>query len=116
MWTKAIQSLHECPAKDEKCHNFPKQGHYSRMCKNKKLRELKEKRKSNASVYHTCEEREIEASYASEGTMFYAEQIATVEEVHHIGSKAEFHSIKLNGHDVRPLSRQECGDELALQP
>ena len=33
--------------------------------------------------------------------MYYAEQVATVEEVHHIGSKAEFHSIKINGHDVR---------------
>ena len=33
--------------------------------------------------------------------MYYVEQIATVEEVHHIGSKAEFHDIKINGNDVR---------------
>ena len=32
--------------------------------------------------------------------MCYAEQVATVAEVNHIGSKAEFHSIKINGHDV----------------
>ena len=33
--------------------------------------------------------------------MYYVEQIATVEEVHHFGCKAEFHSIKIKGHDVR---------------
>ena len=33
--------------------------------------------------------------------MYYAEQVATVKEVHHIESKDEFHSIKINGHDVR---------------
>ena len=33
--------------------------------------------------------------------MYYVEQIATVEEIHHIGSKTEFHYIKINGHDVR---------------
>ena len=33
--------------------------------------------------------------------MYYAEQIATEEELHHIGKLTEFHSIKLNDHDVR---------------
>ena len=75
------------------------------MCKAKRQEasrtEGKTYRKSNASVYHTCEEQEFENSASSEETMFYAEQVATVEEVHHIGSKTEFHSIKINGHDVR---------------
>ena len=52
-------------------------------------------------MYHTCEEQEFVNSASSEETMYYAEQVATAEEVHHIGSKAEFHSIKVNGHDVR---------------
>ena len=102
---KLFHLLHECPAKDEKCHNCSKQGHYSRMCKAKRQEasrtEGKTYRKSNATVYHTCEEQEFENSASSEETMYYAEQVATVEEVHHIGSKAEFHSIKINGHDVR---------------
>ena len=33
--------------------------------------------------------------------MYNAERITTVEGVRHIGSKAEFHSIMLNGHDIR---------------
>ena len=33
--------------------------------------------------------------------MYYAEQIATEEELHHIGKLTEFHSIKLNDHDIR---------------
>ena len=52
--------LYECPDKHEKCHNCPKQGHYSRMCKAKRQEasrtEGKTYRKSNASVHHTCEE------------------------------------------------------------
>ena len=71
--------------------------------KDKKPRELRweANRKSNASVHHTCEEQEFGDPASSEETMYYVEQIATVEEVHHIGSKAEFHDIKINGHDVR---------------
>ena len=52
-------------------------------------------------MYHTCEEQEIEDPSSSEGSMYYAEQFATVEKVHHIGSKAEFHTIRVNGHGVR---------------
>ena len=33
--------------------------------------------------------------------MYCVEQIATLEKVHSIGSKAEFHDININGHDVR---------------
>ena len=33
--------------------------------------------------------------------MYSSENIATVEEVHHIGSEAEFHSIKVIGDDVQ---------------
>ena len=50
---------------------------------------------------HTCEEQELEDPSSSEETMYYAEQIATVEEVRYLGNKAEFHIIKVNGHDVR---------------
>ena len=75
------------------------------MCKAKRQEasrtEGKTHRKSSASVYHTCEEQEFENFASSEETMYYAEQVAAVEEVNHIGSKAEFHSIKINGHDVR---------------
>ena len=52
-------------------------------------------------MHHTCEEQEIEDPASSEEAMYYVEQIATVEEVHHFGCKAEFHSIKIKGHDVR---------------
>ena len=49
---------------------------------------------SNASVYLTCEEQEFEDASSSKETIYYAEQKnATVEKVHHTGSKAEFHSI-----------------------
>ena len=57
--------------------------------------------------------------------MYYAEQVATVEEVHHIGSTAEFHSIKINGHDVRmqndtgssvTIISTKIGRKLALLP
>ena len=58
-------------------------------------------RKSIATVHHTCEEQAFEDPASSEETMYYVEQIATVEEVHHFGTKAEFHSIKISGHDVR---------------
>ena len=75
------------------------------MCKAKRQEasrtQGKTYRKSNGSVHHTCEEQEFEDHASSEETMYYVEQIATVEEVHHIGSKAEFHDIKINGHDVR---------------
>ena len=63
-------------------------------------------RKLKAAVCHTCDEQEFEDPSSSEETMYYAEQIATVEVVHHIESKAEFHSIKLNGHDVRMQNEQ----------
>ena len=52
-------------------------------------------------MHHTCEEQEFEDLASSEETMYYVEQIATVEEVHHIGSKADFHDMKINSHDVR---------------
>ena len=52
-------------------------------------------------MYHTCEEQKIEDPSSSEGTMYYTEQIAVVEEVHRIGSKAKFHTITVNGHIVR---------------
>ena len=52
-------------------------------------------------MYQTCEEQEFEDPASSEETMYYVEQITTVEEVRHIGSKDEFHSIKISGHDVR---------------
>ena len=52
-------------------------------------------------MYHTCEEHEFGDLSSSEITMYYAEQTATLVEVHHIESKAEFHSIELNGHYVR---------------
>ena len=78
--------------------------------KDKKPRELRKTyRKSNASVYHTCEEQEFENSASSEETMSYAEQVTTVEEVHQIGSKAEFPSIKKNGMTF------ECRTTLNLQ-
>ena len=102
---KPFHLLYECPAKDEKCNNCSKQGHYSRMCKAKRQEasrtEGKTYRKSNASVHHICEEQEFEDPASSEETMYYVEQIATVKIVHHIGSKAEFHSIKINGRDIR---------------
>ena len=75
------------------------------MCKAKRQEdsrtEGKTYRKSNASVHHTCKEQEFEDPATSEETMYFVEQIATVEEVHHIGSKTKFHDIKGNGHDVR---------------
>ena len=90
---KPFHLLYECPAKNEKCHNCSKQGKSSRMCKAKRQEtsrtEGKTYRKSNASVHHTCEKQEFEDPASSEETMHYVEQIATVEEVHHIGSKAE---------------------------
>ena len=58
-------------------------------------------RKSDASLYHACEEQEFEMSSSSEETMYYAEQVATVDEVLHIGSRTKFHSIKLNCFDIR---------------
>ena len=77
----------------------------TRMCKSKRQEasrtEGKFYRKSNASVHHTCEEQKFEDPASSEETKYYVEQIATVEKVHHIGSKAEFHDIKINGHDIR---------------
>ena len=57
--------------------------------------------KSNAIVYLTCEHREFEDPFSSEKTMYFTEQVATVEEFHHIGSKTDFTSIKFIGHDVR---------------
>ena len=75
------------------------------MCKAKGQKasrtEGKTYRKSNPSVHHTCEEQEFEDPASSEETMYYVEQIATVKEVHHNGNEAEFHDIKINGHDVR---------------
>ena len=47
----------------------------------------------------TCEGQEFEE------TMYYAEQIATVEEVRHIKSKAKLHSIKVKGHDPSNAER-----------
>ena len=79
------------------------QGHNSRMCKGKNGAsriEGETYQKSNASVYNACEEQEFEETSSSEDTIIFAEQTATVEEVHHIGSNVELHSIKLKGHDV----------------
>ena len=52
-------------------------------------------------MYHTCEVQVFADPSPSEETMYYAEQIETVEQVTNIGSKAGIHSIKENGHDVR---------------
>ena len=75
------------------------------MCKAKRQEasrtEGKTYRKSNASVHHTCEKKEFEDPASTEETMYLVEQIATVEAVHHIASKAEFHDININGHEVR---------------
>ena len=68
--------------------------------KNKKLRELRRKRIRKQMHQCTRLVKNNNPSW-SEETMFYAEQIATVEDVHHTGSKAEFHSIKLNCHGAR---------------
>ena len=61
------------------------QGHYSRKYKAKRKEasrtEGKTYRKSNASVYHTGEEQKFEDPSSSEETTFFAEQIATIEEV-----------------------------------
>ena len=52
-------------------------------------------------MHHTCDEPKLEDPASSEETIFYVEQIATVEGVHHIGSKAELQDLKINGHDVQ---------------
>ena len=86
------------------------------MCKAKRQEasrtEGKTYQKSNASVNHTCEKQEFEDPASSEETMYYVEQMATVEELHHIGSKAEFHSIMINGHDVR--MQNDTGSSVAF--
>ena len=51
------QKPEQCPAKDEKCRNCSKQGHYSTKCKAKRQEASRTEgttyRKSNASVYRT---------------------------------------------------------------
>ena len=45
-------------------------------------------------------------------TMFFAEQFATVKGVHRIRSKAEFHSIKVNGQDFS--MQNDTGSSVSL--
>ena len=93
---KQFQLLYECPATDEKCHNCSKQRHYPRMCKAKR-------QEASLTEVNPIENETPQCNIylKNKKTMFYAEQIAPVEEIHHIGSKTDFHSIKLNGHDIQ---------------
>ena len=81
------------------------------MCKNKKPREQmwKKSQKSNASVYHACEEHKSEDPFSSEETMYYAEQVATVEKVITLEAKLLFIA------SSKMVMAFECSTTLVLQ-